>query len=319
METCSQLSSSREIDVKKQGKWEKEGLRVELRTSITKARARKMHSLNPKLHKYYSILSPRARMNFDSACYFSYRYFKEKILKTLESRFEMHLLSEAPQIIGKLESHKLILRHDVDVSLKKALRMARIEKDHGICATYMVMTESLLYCIDDDTSRDILQKIIDMGHEIGLHIDPRSLKETGSLEKRIDSASKKLEKTIGSKISSFSFHRPPDEDLRRYRHNVLISNRVNAYAQELTGPSWEWYLSDSSGCWKYGEPLPWLEETDIPLRQLLIHPIWWDDEPLSREKRLLAFVLEKTRGKSLGYAEKLRDNIMETICVKFDL
>ncbi|MCW3985312.1 MAG: hypothetical protein NWE91_02745 [Candidatus Bathyarchaeota archaeon] len=258
-------------------------------------------------------------MNSGWASDFSYSYFR-KILQTVKSNFELHLLSQAPQIVGKLGRSKLILRHDVDVSLKRALRMARIEKDFGIRATYMVMTESSLYNIEDDTSRDILQKIMDMKHEIGLHIDPSLHKETGSIESRLDSACKKLENAIGQ-VSSFSFHKPPNNDLERCKHDLLISNRVNAYAEALTGRSWERYLADSSGCWKHGEPLAWLKEPNMPLRQLLIHPIWWGEEYMSREKRLRAFVLEETRinSRMLDYAKALRESIIETINVEFDL
>jgi len=189
--------------------------------------------------------------------------------------------------------------------------MARIEKDFGIRATYMVMTESLLYCIEDDTSHDILQKMIDMGHEIGLHIDPCSF-ETDSIEAKINSACKRLKKIIGRRVLAVSFHQPPE---KYQRGHLTIGNRVNAYAERLM----EWYLSDSSGCWKYGEPLPKLSRPEKSLLQMLIHPIWWGDEHMSREERLRAFVLEETRGKPPDCAKILRSDIIKTIGVKFDL
>jgi len=237
---------------------------------------------------------------------FSYSYFK-KILQTVKSNFELHLLSQARQIVEELGKSKLILRHDVDVSLKRALTMARIEKDFRIRATYMVMTESSLYCIEDDTSRNILQKIMDMGHEIGLHIDPRT-RETESIKAKIDSACKELENITGKPILAFSFHDPPGEYLRG---RLIISNRVNAYAEKLM----KWYLSDSKGRWRDGEPLPKLLRPEKPLLQLLIHPIWWGDEHMSREERVQAFVLEESRGKSPDFAKALRKKIKETISV----
>ena len=176
----------------------------------------------------------------------------------------------------------------------------------------MVMTESSLYRIDDDTSRNILQKIIDNGHEIGLHIDPRT-HETGSTEAKINSACVELENIISLPVLAVSFHRPLEEDLNG---PLLIDNRVNAYAKDLGGKR---YRSDSSGRWRFGNPLLWLKEANLPLRQLLIHPIWWGSEHMSREERLRDFVLEEARGKPSDYAKKLHHNIIETICVDFGL
>ena len=39
----------------------------------------------------------------------------------------------------------LLLRHDVDLSLDAALRMAELEADAGATATYFLMTESVFY------------------------------------------------------------------------------------------------------------------------------------------------------------------------------
>lgn len=247
-------------------------------------------------------------MNLCWASDFSYNYFKD-LLKAAKSNFESHLLSEAPQIVGKLDNgkSKLILRHDIDVSPMRALRMARIEKSLGIFATYLVMTESSLYSLEDDNSRDILQKIVDMGHEIGLHVDPRT-NGFDSIEAKIDSGCKELETISSLPVLAVSFHRPP----KKYQEGpLMIGTRVNAYSEKLM----KWYLSDSTGCWRYGEPLPQLLRPDKPLLQLLVHPIWWGDEHMTGKERLKAFVLEEMRGKHQGYAKALRDNIKSTINV----
>lgn len=248
---------------------------------------------------------------------FSYNYFR-KILQAIRSNSELRLLSQAPRILKGLwkssDTHKLILRHDVDVSLKRALRMAKIEKDFGICATYMVMTKSSLYCVGDATSRDILRKIMDMGHEIGLHIDPRPHNGITPIEGRINSACSQLEDATSSPIMSVSFHRPPEESLRG---PLMIRDKVNAYTKELTGEHMERYLSDSAGHWIKGEPLPRLMNLTKPLLQLLIHPIWWDGEHKSREEHLRAFYKEETQGKPAEYMKAFHDNLIETTGIKF--
>ena len=247
-------------------------------------------------------------MGWDSD--FSYSYFK-KMLRVAKDRFELHTLSEAPKIIGKNGKPKLILRHDVDVSLKRALEMAKIEKDFAIRATYMVMANSRLYRLREKDSCVMLQEIINMGHEIAVHFSPPR-KRTVTLETKIDSACKKVEKIIRLQVLSVSFHRPPQDYLFG---KLMIGTRVNAYSKELM----EWYRSDSKGRWICGEPLPQLSTLKIPLLQLLIHPIWWGEKHASKEERLRAFVAEENRGKPLEDAEALRKKIIVAIRVKFDL
>src|SRR6266851_862460 len=99
---------------------------------------------------------------------FSYGYFR-RILQALQSNFELRLISEGPDILQIEGRPKFFLRHDIDVSLKRALKMAEIERESGVHATYMVMINSSLYHLDDKTSREILQQLIAMGHEVTLH------------------------------------------------------------------------------------------------------------------------------------------------------
>src|SRR6266571_527216 len=101
---------------------------------------------------------------------FSYGYFR-RMLQAICSNFESHLISEAPEILVISKKPQLIPRHDVDVSLKKALQMAQIECEFGIRATYMFIPDSTLYSLDDKVSRNILRQLVSMGHEVALHFD----------------------------------------------------------------------------------------------------------------------------------------------------
>lgn len=240
---------------------------------------------------------------------FSFRYFR-MILQAIKYNFELHLLSEAPRILSTIGQPKVILRHDIDVSLKKALRMAEIEEVFGICATYMVMINSPLYSVHD--VQDITGEIIDMGHEVGLHFDldnneRNSNLEISSVEQKIHSSCKQLEEIIGRPVRSISFHRP----IPRFMRGPLIvsGGLVNAYSRELMA----YYLSDSKGRWREGEPLPKLLNPDRALLQLLIHPIWWGDEHMLPEERLQAFFEEATRGHSCDYIEAFDDALASTI------
>jgi hypothetical protein len=66
----------------------------------------------------------------------------------------------------------IIWRHDVDISLKGALEFAKIEKEYEIKATYFFLLTSEYYSLFEKNSMDILRKIRDLGHRIGIHFDP---------------------------------------------------------------------------------------------------------------------------------------------------
>ncbi len=241
---------------------------------------------------------------------FSYKYFR-KILQAIKSNFKLHLISEARKILNRNGQPKLFLRHDVDVSLKRAFKMAEIEKEFEIHATYMVIANSPLYCLKDEASKDILQRLIDMGHEIGLHFDYSNCKhnnilDISILETEIDTTCKHLENITGVPILSISFHRPVQQFLRG---SLSVCNRINAYSKELMAK----YISDSKGCWREGKPLPMLLKNDEPLIQLLIHPIWWECEHKLPGERLQEFFEIETYGQSAQYVKAFSDSLSNTI------
>ena len=241
---------------------------------------------------------------------FSYGYLR-RILQALRSNFELHLLSEGLDLPRAGGRPGVILRHDIDVSLKRALRVAEIERECGVRATYMVMVNSALYSLEDQASREILQRLVGMGHEVTLHFnvdeeERNSACQIGALETKIYAARRYLEQVAGRPVRSISFHRPLVQFLHGPR---LIAGMVNAYAGELMG----WYLSDSKGRWREGEPLAKLLRPEEDLLQLLIHPIWWGSEHMSPEERLQEFFETETEGQARHTIEAFDANLAKAI------
>ena len=224
---------------------------------------------------------------------FSYNYFK-KILEVAKDTFQFHLLCDAPHVINDVDNSRIFLRHDIDIDLNKALKMAEIEQRFGICSTYMVMLNSPTYDIEISQSKTILQQLMAMGHEVALHFDLEQIKRNqeisiDSIESEIRQDIKRLENIILQPVQSISFHRPLAQFLRG---PLQIANVVNAYAKELMS----WYLSDSAGNWREGEPLQKLKNPNGNLLQLLIHPIWWGEEHKSGSENLEDFFQKVTHG-----------------------
>ena len=66
----------------------------------------------------------------------------------------------------------ILLRHDVDVAIEPAFKVAEIEKQVGITSTFFILTTGMMYNPAAPTNRKMLREMSDMGFEIGLHFDP---------------------------------------------------------------------------------------------------------------------------------------------------
>src|SRR6266550_649730 len=66
----------------------------------------------------------------------------------------------------------VVLRHDIDISLRPALEIARLEYEQGIQATYFVLLRSPFYNVLSRSSVQIMSQIHRYGHQIATHIDP---------------------------------------------------------------------------------------------------------------------------------------------------
>lgn len=62
-------------------------------------------------------------------------------------------------------NYLVILRHDVDRKPKNALRLAKLERDLGLVATYYFRN------VSGSFNPEIMQEIVEMGHEIGFHYE----------------------------------------------------------------------------------------------------------------------------------------------------
>jgi hypothetical protein len=231
---------------------------------------------------------------------FHYDYFRELLL-TAKDNFGIKLVRETSQVQAAGAAPTLILRHDVDISLKRALPMAEIEHGLEISSTYMVMVDSPLYDLNTPESQKIIHDLMDMGHEVALHFTAQeSPAEDGwdqeELESQVIRAKVRLEDIIQAEVASISFHRPI---ARFLRGPFRIFDLVNAYSRELM----EWYLSDSGGRWREGEPVPKLRQPAKPLLQLLIHPIWWGRRHLGAEDRLEEFYQSEARSSAVAPAD----------------
>ena len=160
----------------------------------------------------------------------------------------------------------LLLRHDLDGPLKGAHAMAELEAEVGVNATYFVQTASDFYNLLSVPNRALLRRLVDLGHEVGLHYDAKRYLASGAAA--LASDVRLLEDLCGQAVLSASQHIPVEDDaiaIDRYVEN-------EAYAPRFTQPPMH-YISDSLMAWREATPHDLLDRRGS--FQLLTHPETW--------------------------------------------
>jgi len=145
----------------------------------------------------------------------------------------------------------VILRHDVDLSLDAAVRMAEIEHDASASATYFLMTESLFYNLDSSEGVAAIARLRELGHRVALH----AVYPNAPADERFDPV--------------VAWHNP-DPD---YMRAPLADGRINVMQEPWFDPAT--YRSDSNQHWRSGCPHADLRAGAFPWLQLLTHPEIW--------------------------------------------
>ena len=183
----------------------------------------------------------------------------------------------------------VLLRHDIDIELPKAWRMAELEAEAGVRATYLFMVRTDLYNVFSAKGTALVRRILGCGHHLGLHFDCAAYAEDTSVEDFSRCCAREvglLETWFERPVSVVSFHRPGPMVLSG--NGALTRPLKHTYMREFTERIH--YLADSRGLFRYGSPTD--SEAFLERRPLhvLVHPIWWNDEPTEAYQTLLDFV-----------------------------
>ena len=72
---------------------------------------------------------------------------------------------------NNIDSKFIILRHDIDISVHRAYRMAIIEHEEDVRSTYFLLLSSIYYNVFEKEIRNLILSILSLNHSIGLHFD----------------------------------------------------------------------------------------------------------------------------------------------------
>ena len=151
---------------------------------------------------------------------------------------------------GQPAAGDLILRHDVDLALDAALRMAELEAEAGAKATYFLMTQSVFYNLSSPEGERAVARLRELGHRVGLH----AVYPSATLDDRFDRV--------------VAWHNPE----ARYMSEP-IDGAINVMQEPWFSPAT--YRSDSNQHWRSGCPHEHLGSGLFPWLQLLTHPEIW--------------------------------------------
>lgn len=185
----------------------------------------------------------------------------------------------------KTPGSNIIWRHDVDISMHRALRLAQLESEQGIKSTYFLYIHSEYYNLLEKEIIDVVKKIMSLGHYIGLHFDFHFYGlnlSNNTVEKLILKEKIFLEELLGQNIKAISFHMP-----EKYLEDVKtdeICGMVNTYGEYLK--KHYTYCSDSNGYWRFSRLEDVLKDSSNKCLQILTHPAWWVPTVMSPRERI---------------------------------
>ena len=182
-----------------------------------------------------------------------------------------------------------ILRHDIDYSIERAVKFAKMEKELGAASTYFVLVSSDFYNIFSRNVRNRIQELIGYGHEIGLHFDETVYEKCKGWEDMIGhilAEKELLEQTCQRRISVVSMHRPSKEILEK---ELKIPGMINSYSKEFF-QNFK-YVSDSRMKWRE-DVMKYVKEKQYPRMQILTHAFWYKEQACGIKERLKDFLEE---------------------------
>lgn len=219
---------------------------------------------------------------------FSRTKYRDLCRSLQKSGYHFAGFGEAPSLLNE-RSQFVLMRHDIDFDLMRALEMAEIEAALGVSATYFLMLRTDVYNVFSASGTAMVKAILSHGHRLGLHFDEAAYPPDATTDEVSDACAQEadlLSRWFGTRVEAVSFHRPGPRVLEG--DPALTAPLPHSYMKVWRDKIH--YFSDSGGVWRNGHPLD-SEAYDqaLPLH-LLVHPIWWDENPASPFETLQRFL-----------------------------
>jgi hypothetical protein len=251
-----------------------------------------------------------------------------RLIELAKSKYKFITYAE----VKDYKNDVILLRHDVDFSIHRALKLAGIEAELNVFSTFFLYPHSTMYNLLEKEVSGIVREIIRLGHKIGLHFEPAyydlEVSELPGFKKYLQIEKQLLMDMFDTDVDVFSFHNPDIGGWMAYEEYETCG-MVNTYSRYIKDNYF--YCSDSNGYWRYtrledllsGEDL--LNGDDLLSRedllngderklQILLHPEWWVPNASPPHDRIIRCIDGRSK-KSLDMYEEALEK-MERINVK---
>lgn len=222
---------------------------------------------------------------------FTYADYENMVRKLKSKGYKFAAFHEAENLLEKKKPF-VLMRHDVDMDLDAALRLAKLEAKSKVFSTYFFLIRTEHYNAFSKEGSEIISSILKSGHHLGLHMDcgqyPKNL-SINEMSKECNKEAEMLEEWFGKPVRIVSYHRPDDRALsgnpnasypRKHTYMHIFNKQIK-------------YFSDSKGKWKFGSPTESEDfKKSLPLH-ILAHPVWWNENSASAYETLLRLVQKK--------------------------
>lgn len=164
-------------------------------------------------------------------------------------------------------SRAVILRHDVDLAIAPAYRMAEIELQCHVRSSFFILTTRCTYNPMDRDNRRMLRAMAAWGFEIGLHFDPTIYGDATDkeLQQHAEQEAAVISAITGQPVRSISIHNPSV-----HGHFPIFDGFKNAYDPEIFTD--DCYISDSRMQFKK-DIHEFVKRADEKTIQILLHPL----------------------------------------------
>ena len=179
----------------------------------------------------------------------------------------------------------VILRHDIDFSLRKAVEFAYIDREESATSTFFVLLTAPYYNPLSEEGVRAIRTIVELGHECGLHYDATGfeLLTPAQRERRIEVLARTLEDVAGTPVRAIAQHKPAGAAIRQ-EFPGFVDAYSAPYFKDIP------YISDSRRMFRVADVRAFLRQNFRC--QALLHPIWWWPEPMSRSDIFTALEAE---------------------------
>jgi hypothetical protein len=201
----------------------------------------------------------------------------------------------------------VLWRHDVDFSVHRGHRLARIEADEQVLATYFFNIHSPFYNLMEAEVLRHARGILGLGHRLGLHFDTQAGDPIGSadeLARRIEFEASLLQEVLQAPVEAFSFHNPSIGNDFAFEA-PMVAGLVNAYGRPLRERYA--YVSDSNGIWRHRSLLEVVAAGVDDRLHVLTHPEWWQAQPMRPRDRVIRCVEGRAAASLAAYDRVLAD------------